>query len=213
MVMLNAAGPNGPRTEDDFGGRARPAPGRYHAIISLAEEKESKRKGTPGLEVEFEVVCDGMGPDKKKTAGQAGKKIPLFLSYISDKGDDATQTCIDRVTRLALCCGVLRPGENKEVDWSEAIGRELVVEIEEQQYDDEKSGTVKKGTAVAFAGFWSLANKAVADVPKDATSPGMQALAKSGGPAVDKPAGNGNGNGANGNGAGGTVKKSRYADL
>lgn len=179
MVMLNARGANGPKTEDDFGsGKSRPAPGRYHCCISAAEEKASKAKATPGLEVEFEMICDGLGPDgKTRTSGQAGKKIPLFMAYISEKGDDATNTCIERVTRLALCCGLMQPGEEKEPDWEQAIGRELVVEIEESKYTD-KNGAEKTGAQVSFSGFWSLGNKAVASVPKDDTSPGMQALAK-----------------------------------
>jgi hypothetical protein len=190
MVMLNAGGANGPKTEDDFGGgKSRPVPGRYHCVISAAEEKASKKKATPGLEVEFEVICDGSTPDGKgTTSGQAGKKIPLFMAYISEKGDDATNTCLERVTRLALCCGVLAPGEEKEVDWEEAIGRELVVEIEDQKYTDQH-GQEKSGAAVSFSGFWSLGNKAVVNVPKDATSPGMQALAK-------RRAADGNGSGA-----------------
>lgn len=185
MVMLNA---QTAQSEDDFSGKSRPLPGRYHVAVNHAEEKASKVKGTPGLDIEFQVIADGITPDgKDKTAGQIGKTIPLFLSYIG--GDDAkTKTCIDRVCRLALCVGILKPGEAKEPDWNEAIGRELVIEIEGQQYDDEKSGTVKTGSQVAFLGFWSLGNKAVANVPKDTGSPGMIALTKAGGP----PSGNGN---------------------
>lgn len=179
MVMLDATTT---QSEDDISGRSRPEPGRYHVAIQHAEEKASKKKGTPGLDLEFQVVCDGLQPDgKTPTVGQTGKTIPLFLSYIG--GDDSkTKTCIDRVLRLALCCGLVQPGEAKEPDWNEAIGRELVIEVESQQYDDEKSGQIKTGSQVAFLGFWSLGNKAVANVPKDATSPGMQQLAKQGGP-------------------------------
>jgi hypothetical protein len=177
--MLNA--PTG-KSEDDFGGRPRPMPGKYHAVVSAAEEKGSKRKGTPGLELEFQVIFDGLAPDgKSHTTGQAGKTIPLFLSYISEKGDDATKTCIDRVTRLALSCGVLRAGESKEVDWNEAIGRELVIEIEPgDEYTDDKGNKRPGNPQISFSGFWSLGNKAVVNVPKDPSSPGMQALAKGG---------------------------------
>ncbi len=211
MVMLNA---QNAQSEDDFSGNARPLPGRYHAVVNHAEEKGSKRKGTPGLDLEFQVICDGHSPDgKTKTSGQSGRTIPLFLSYVGS--DDAkTETCISRVTRLALCCGVLRPGESKEVDWQEAIGRELVVEVEAQEYDD-KDGNKKVGSQVSFMGFWSLGNKEVAGVPKDATTPGMQQLAKTGGP-INHPA-NGNGNQAGGaaptSNAAATKPRSKFADL
>lgn len=179
MVMLNA---QSVQSEDDISGKSRPKPGRYHMAVSHAEEKASKKKGTPGLECEFQVICDGVEPDgKTPTSGQSGKTIPMFLSYVSDKGQEATDFCIQRVTRLALVVGLLRAGEEKEPDWSEAIGRELIVEVAEGDYTD-KSGNEKRGSEISTFGFWSLGNKAVANVPKDATSPGMQQLAKSGGP-------------------------------
>lgn len=212
MVMLNA---QTVQSEDDISGKSRPVPGKYHVAVNHAEEKASKKKATPGLEIEFQVICDGLAPDgKTPTNGQAGKTIPLFLSYIG--GDDAkTKTCLDRVCRLALCCGVLRPGEAREPDWSEAFGRELVIEIEEQQYDG-PDGTVKTGSQVSFLGFWSLGNKAVANVPKDTSSPGMLALAKAGEVASKAPAGNGNG--GNGGAAVPAVPtaaagKSKWADI
>ena len=72
--------------------------------------------------------------------------------------------------------GVLKPGEAKEPDWSDAIGRELVVEVEAQKYEDQ-GGQEKVGSQVSFSGFWSMGNKAVVNVPKDPTTPGMAGLA------------------------------------
>ena len=203
MVMLNA---QQAQSEDDFGGNARPIPGRYHVAVNHAEEKGSKRKGTPGLEMEFQVICDGLAPDGiTLTKSQSGRTIPLFLSYLG--GDESkTQTCLNRVTRLALCCGVLRPGEAKEPDWQEAIGRELIVEVEEQEYQDQK-GNDRTGSQVSFMGFWSLGNAEVANVPKDLGTPGMQQITKSSGP--NRPP-TGNGNGAN---TSTPVKKNRFSDL
>lgn len=182
MVILNA---QHAQSEDDFSGNARPVPGRYHAAVNHAEEKGSKKKGTPGLEAEFQVICDGLSPDgKTPTNGQSGRTMPLFLSYVSEKGEAASQACIDRVTRLALCCGVLKAGEAKEPDWQEAIGRELVIEVEGgTEYEDDKGNKKPGNPQISFMGFWSLGNKEVANVPKDSTTPGMQQLAKAGGPA------------------------------
>jgi len=182
MVLLSA---ENAKSEDDFAGRERPAPGKYHVIVNHAEEKGSKKKGTPGLEVEFQILAGD-------TDGQLGKTIPLFLSYIG--GDDGkSKTCIDRVTRLALCVGVLHAGEAREPDWQEAIGRELVIEVEAQEYPD-ANGQMKMGAQVSFMGFWSLGNQAVATVPRDTDSPGMRQLAKAGGPVNRPPAGKSDGN-------------------
>ena len=106
----------------------------------------------------------------------------------------------------ALLTGATRP---KEPDWSEAIGRELVIEVEKQEY--ETNGEKREGSQVSFLGFWSLGNKEVANVPKDAATPGMKQLAKAGG--------NGNGNGAGvvipppPVAAAGNGSRSKYADL
>lgn len=213
MVMLNA---QTARSEDDFSGNARPLPGRYHVAVNHAEEKGSKKKGTPGLELEFQVICDGLSSDgKATTSGQGGRTIPLFLSY-AGSDDSKTATCINRVTRLALCVGVLRPGEQKEPDWQEAIGRELVIEIESQEYEDQ-GGAKKSGSQVSFMGFWSLGNKEVANVPKDMTTPGMTQLVKSGSLVTPPSPANGNGTKAAGQSpapaGGATNQRSRFADL
>jgi hypothetical protein len=193
MVLLNA---ENAQSEDDFAGNSRPLPGRYHSAVLHAEEKGSKKKGTPGLEIEFQTIVNGIGPDGQPNTGQSGRTIPLFLSYVGSD-DSKTQTCINRVTRLALCCGVLQPGQAAEPDWNDAIGRELVIEVESQDYEDQ-AGAKKSGSQVSFMGFWSLGNKEVANVPKDSTTPGMQQLAKTGEP-INHPAnGNGNGNATNG---------------
>ena len=188
MVMLNA---QQAKSEDDFSGNARLVPGRYHVAVNHAEEKGSKKKGTPGLECEFQVICDGLSPDgKTPTSGQGGRTMPLFLSYVSEKGETASQSCIDRVTRLALCCSVLKAGEAKEPDWQDAIGRELVIEVENgTEYEDDKGNKKPGNPQISFMGFWSLGNKEVANVPKDTTTPGMQQLAKAGGSAKPPVAG------------------------
>lgn len=210
MVMLNAETAH---SEDDFSGNSKPEAGRYHVAVNAAEEKGSKNKGTPGVEIEFQVIYEGLKPDgKTHTVGQAGKTIQSFLSYVGS--DDAkTKTCIDQVTRLALCCGILRPGEAKEPDWNEAIGRELVIEVAAEKYKD-KNDVERTGLAVPFMGFWSLGNKAVLNVPKDPTSPGMQQLGKSGGNAP-KPAGNAAAAATtgNGNGNGGAKTRGSLKDL
>ena len=210
MVMLNA---EKVQSEDDISGNARPGPGRYHVAVQHAEEKGSKKKGTPGLEMEFQVILDGLGLDGKETSGQSGRTIPLFLSYVG--GDDSkTATCLNRVMRLALCCGVLRPGEAKEPDWQDAIGRELVIEVAEGKYTAQ-DGSEKKGSEVSFLGFWSLANKEVKDVPKDPGSPGMQQLAKGGTPPSSGGVSGGNGTKPTtaAGGSGGATTRSKFSDL
>ena len=214
MPVLDARGAH---SEDDFQGKARPVAGKYHAAVNAAEEIASKNKGTPGLQIEFAIVADGLPPSGKgTTSGQSGKVISLFLSYVGSD-EEKTQTCINRVTRLAMALGVISPGESKEVDWNDAIGRELVIGVVDSSY--EKDGQKKISTEVGFLDFWSLGNKAVKDVPRDLRSPGMQQLAKGQVTGGKAPPVAGNGSTAAQQqqpvaaGAAAASSKSKYADL
>jgi hypothetical protein len=187
MVLLNTQSVH---SEDDFANRNdRPVASRYHMVIQNAEEKAAKSSGAPGLSVEFQVIADGLMPDgKTKTTGQTSKTIPKFFAFCG-ADDEKTKSCMDSLTRFAMAAGIIQPGEEKEPDWLDAIGRELIVEVE-HEYDKATRKATDK-VQVAWLGFWRLLNPAVANVPKDAMSPGMKAAIQAGG-------GNGNGSG-NGN--------------
>ena len=169
-------------SEDDISGRSTFTLGRYHVTITDAKETVNK-KGIQGVTMDFQAACEGISPDgKTRTTGQAGKTMPAFFGFRSEKGDEASKSCIERVTRLALCAGVLRAGEACEPDWKLAIGREMVIEIiQGDEYKDANGQTKPGNPQLNYLGFWSLGNKAVADVPKEATTPGMRYLAKNGG--------------------------------
>lgn len=184
MVMLNA---QNAQSENDFSGHTRVDAGLYHVAVNACHEKASKTKATPGVEIEFQILCDGIGTDKKTpVTGQVGKTISAFFAAVGEN-DDNTQRCLNNLTRLALVTGLLKPGMAAEPDWEEATGRELVIFVKE----DQKATTDQAGnkvwnktgyTSVDWFGFWSLGNKEVVNVPKDPTTPGMQQLAASGEP-------------------------------
>lgn len=113
------------------------------------------------------------------TSGQTGATIPMFATLLG-KDAAATEYCQMNCTRLALCAGIIRPGERKEPDWSEAIGREMIIEVKASEYTG-TDGSKRQGSEVEFLSFWMLNNPAVASVPRDNDSPGMRALAKAGG--------------------------------
>jgi len=164
MVVLGA---QNVQSEDDLQGFNSPLPGRYHAILKDAQENVSKA-GNPQCQVEFEVLAGTM-------PGQEGKTITAWLSY-SEKAQD-------QLIRFAIVTGLLKPGDaNREIDFTQAVGRQLVIEVEEREYEG------KKKASVAYMGFWSVGNQEVAEVPKN-----EQALAYA--------AGQGNASGGNGSGA------------
>lgn len=152
------------KSEDDIQGGDRPLPGRYHAAVKdvayFAKGADGKQfevdesdSGAEKVVVNFEVLA-GTVP------GQAGKVITEYFA-ISEKA-------LPRLQRLAICTGLLSPGEaEREVLFSQAVGRQLVIEVEDNHYTN-AAGKEVKGVRVAYMGLWSLGNAAVADVPKDA---------------------------------------------
>lgn len=189
------------QSEDDIQGNARPLPGRYHAMIKHADDSFEK---FDKVIVEFEVLAG-------TTPGQEGRTHTEFYS--------CTEKALPRLQRLALCIGLLQPGEEeKEVEFSEAEGKQLVIEVEENEYEKEdKEGNKKtqKGVRLSFLGMWSLHNKAVSDVPKNRDALKL----------LDEADGNGVGKGDGGNakeepeavgatqGSDGGPTKDKWADL
>ena len=153
------------QSEDDIQGNSRPLPGRYHAVIKdvlyqckSAEEKwveidESESDAAQRIRFAFEVL-NGTVP------GQEGREVEDDF-YLSEKA-------IQRLQRLALCVNLIDPGaEESEILFSESVGRQLVIEVDEEPYKDKATGVEKKKTKLTFLGMWSLSNKAVEDVPKN----------------------------------------------
>lgn len=141
------------QSEDDIQGNARPLPGRYHAIVKHADDSFEK---FDKVIVEFQVLAG-------TTPGQEDRCISEFFA--------TTEKAMPRLQRLALCTGLLNPGEEeKDISFSEAEGRQLVIEVEENRYEKDDGNGGKKtveGVRVGFLGMWSLNNKAVEDVPKN----------------------------------------------
>ena len=162
MVVL---GSEGVKTEDDVQGNVKPAPGRYHVSIDDVMFLQWDEENRKNHEVE---EADGMA-DKIRikfsvlagtVPGQEGREIEDNF-FLTDKA-------IARLQRLALCVGLLQPGEaQREVHFSQAAGRQLVIECEEHSYTPKNKSEPVKTVRIGFMGMWSLGNNAVSDVPKN----------------------------------------------
>ena len=136
------------KSEDDISGFQKPLPGRYHAVVKHVDESFEK---FDKVLIDFEVLA-GTVP------GMEHRELTEFFA--------CTDKAIPRLQRLALCLGLLTPGEpDRDVEFAEAVGRDLVIEVEENNYKD-KSGKEVNGVRVGYLGMWSTGNKEVADVPK-----------------------------------------------
>ena len=179
MVRIGA---NNVKSEDDISGYQKPLPGRYHVVVKHVDESFER---FDKIVVDFEVLA-GTVPD------QQGRELSEFFA--------CTDKAIPRLQRLALCVGLLQPGEPEaDVEFTDAVGRDLVIEVEAGEYEKVQDGkkVKKEKTALTYLGMWSTANEAVKDVPKGKLPPpsGSQGATTSGG-------GGGGGNGeASGGGA------------
>ena len=136
------------KSEDDISGYQKPLPGRYHVVVKHVDESFEK---FDKIVVDFEVLA-GTVPD------QQGRELPEFFA--------CTDKAIPRLQRLALCVGLLKPGEpDRDVEFTDAVGRDLVIEVEENNYKT-KEGKEVNSVRVGYLGMWSTANEAVKDVPK-----------------------------------------------
>lgn len=134
--------------EDDAHVGDRPLPGQYHVRVTKVEEKvfgteEGESRNT--IVVDFEVLA-GTVP------GQEGKVTTEYFAL--------TEKAMPRLMMFALATGLIQPGEHKEVEPTDATGRELIVKLDENKRDG------KKYINVTYDGMWSLSNPAVADVPR-----------------------------------------------
>lgn len=113
-----------------------PAPGKYLAIVKNAQEFPEFAKDR--IVIEFDVI-DGSVP------GQSGKNLSEFFA-VSEKA-------MKRLNRLAVKLDLIKPGETKDVNFADAIGAVLVIDVENHEWNDEKTGQKKSGVRLMFNGF------------------------------------------------------------
>ena len=136
------------KSEDDISGYQKPLPGRYHVVVKHVDESFEK---FDKVIIDFEVLA-GTVP------GMEGREVTEFFA--------CSEKALPRLQRLALCLGLLTPGEaDKDVEFGDGVGRDLVIEVEENKYTD-KQGKEVNGVRIGYLGMWSTGNEAVADVPK-----------------------------------------------
>ena len=137
------------KSEKDLGTPNRPLPGRYHVVINRVDESEQEYPNK--VVVDFEVRAG-------TTPNQEGRVAREFFA--------TTSAAMDRLIKLGLCTGLLKPGESKDVEFSRALGCQLVIDVEPHSYTD-KNGQTVETTCVAFLGIHKPDDRSVADVPKD----------------------------------------------
>jgi hypothetical protein len=122
-------------------------PGSYHVMVSDAHEVESRGS----VVVDFKILA-GTCP------GQEGKTFTEWYK--------TSAKALKRLTRLALVTGIMEPGVKKDVDFAEARGKHLIIEVVDNAYV-KKDGTKVSSRQVSFFGMWALDHEDVKTVPTD----------------------------------------------
>lgn len=178
---------------DDFDGQSNflAEPGTYHVVVTAVDESPTAKNGTliDGFRVEF-AVLDGT------VAGQKDKQFDLlfFKPKLTDKNNG--EFAKRKQARFAIATGILpkaEPGQRVTVDLEQAMGRQLVVELEHQK--DQTTGQPTKFLQLAWANIYHVDDPAVAKVPKDAVAIGLlpAELRKNPEEFARQPTGKGNG--------------------
>lgn len=153
-------------------------PGKYHVFIR--EVDDSFSKSDSNVIVEFEVLA-GTIPD------QRGRAKQCWFKY---EATDPKDWQVDQLSRFFWAAGVLGDDEEKEIDPKEAVGRTLIVELVEEEWQKKDAngnpyGPINKTVRVGRGCFWPVGDKEIDDVPVNETFLKEQASAS---PASDAPA-------------------------
>jgi hypothetical protein len=139
---------------NDLEDEATATPGKYHTKI---EDVQRVSDQTSYLKVRFALLAgtdpNGIGAvfsERFYLSEKAKKRLAIFAHRLHLLVDDDF-------------------GGRVNVDWSQAIGKQLIVQVVEEEYEP-KSGGKAKRSKLAFAGFWDLADERARDVPRDASA-------------------------------------------
>lgn len=121
-------------------GGSYPEPGRYHVTVLEVDDSYSAGRGTT-VPVEM-AVCAG------DVDGQQDKRTKHFFYLPPNQPEQWAQ---DRFARFLWACGLLKPGETKNVDLKDAEGCHLLVRLEEERYTN-RDGQEKTSLKIADGG-------------------------------------------------------------
>lgn len=176
------------QSESDLKGKPAPVAGLYHVTITKVNDSRVKKDGSPlnATVVEFEVLAGSV-------PGQEGKEVAQFY-YLGDEGQETAEYC-EKVSRLCMAAGLLKPGEEKDIDAADLENCQVVIEMADYTTKAGKTGVNIKNFGLAI---WGVNHPDVASVPKNHEAIRLWNEARG------VVGGNGNGNGnavhANGNG-------------
>jgi hypothetical protein len=149
-VRMNSTGV---KNESDVTGFRPPAPGRYHAVVKYVDDSFAKtygEKNNQALIVEFQILA-GTVPGQENLTHKE-------MMFLRDGGPT------DQHLRFALVTGLMQAGTEADVNFQNAVGRQLIIALEKNTSKKDS----KEYTNLAEYGMamWGLNNPEVKDVPR-----------------------------------------------
>jgi hypothetical protein len=189
------ASAKGYQSESDVKGKPAPVDGFFHTTIAHVNDSRTKKDGSPlnATIVEFEVLAGSV-------PGQEGKTVTQWFQ-LDDNGNENAEYC-EKVSRLCMAAGLLRPGEEKDIDAGDLENCQVIIKV--QNYT-KKTGGTGCGLADYGLGVWGVNHPDVAAVPKNLDAIRLWREA------TGQPASGGNGQSGNGHSASAPVAGSAAA--
>ena len=137
---------------DSIGGEGKPLPGFYHMKVTDVQE-EAGDKGEHIIM--FETLCG-------TTAGMEGRKFRLLIA------NDYEKWSVRKLLAFVFATGLSTPEQQKaaeksgveiELDLTQAIGKQVCIELEETEYKE------KKYTGLRWDNIYAVTDKRCSHVP------------------------------------------------
>lgn len=142
----------------DTGGM--PEPGIYYAKLVNVESKDDGEH-TPSENLSFQVLGGTV-------TGQQGKRLTERL-YLSGRDDDKTKKAIHRIMGFAKRMGIYTEADAKAlkpIEFEKAIGKEFILDVQADSYQDKMTGETKESVRLAYMGIWRSDHPDAPQCPK-----------------------------------------------
>jgi hypothetical protein len=151
------ASAKGYQSESDVKGKPAPVDGFFHTTIVHVNDSRTKKDGSPlnATIVEFEVLAGSV-------PGQEGKTVTQWFQ-LDDNGNESAEYC-EKVSRLCMAAGLLRPGEEKDIDAADLENCQVVIKVQNYVKKDKTTGC---GVADYGLAVWGVNHPDVASVPRN----------------------------------------------
>lgn len=158
-----------PEAVESSGGNYLSSPGTYHAVVTATEETPHSGKGQSldAFRVTFQALEGTVkGNDGKFTEKDKTVDLLFWHPKLTDKNEGLFAR--QKQAKFFIATGLLSEsqlGQDVEIDLADAVGRQVVLTLEEQDGDGER-----KFLQLHFSDIWHIDDPAAAAFPQCAKS-------------------------------------------